>query len=63
MPPDPVIVAGIPASEADPCPKTGDSGAIKELRTELRAMHGARGLRFAIGPAWFAQHRTSRLDA
>src|SRR6266567_7841289 len=41
MPPDPVIVAGIPASEADPCTKTGDSGAIKELRTELRAMHGA----------------------
>ncbi len=41
MPPDSVIGAGIPATEADPCPKTNGSGAIKELRTELRAMHGA----------------------
>ena len=41
MPPDSVIVAGLPANETDPCTKTGDAGAIKELRTELRAMHGA----------------------
>jgi hypothetical protein len=41
MPPDSVIIAGIPANEADPCTKTYHSGAIKELRTELHAMHGA----------------------
>jgi hypothetical protein len=41
LPPDSVIVAGLPANETDPCTKTDGSGAIKELRTELRAMHGA----------------------
>ncbi len=41
MPPDSVIIAGVPANEADPCTKTDGSGAIKELRIELRAMHGA----------------------
>ena len=41
MPPDSVIVAELPANETDPCTKTDDSGAIKELRTGLRAMHGA----------------------
>ncbi len=41
MPPDSVIIAGIPANEADPCTQTDGPGAIKELRIELRAMHGA----------------------
>ena len=41
MPPGSVLSARIPINEADPCTKTDDSGAIKELRTELRAMHGA----------------------
>jgi len=41
MPPDSVIIAGVPANEADLCTKTDGSGAIKELRIELRAMHGA----------------------
>jgi hypothetical protein len=41
MPPDSVIIAEIPANEADPCTQTDGSGAIKELRIELRAMHGA----------------------
>jgi hypothetical protein len=41
MPPDSVLSTRIPANEADPCTKAGGSGAIKELRTELRAMHGA----------------------
>ena len=41
MPPDSLTLAGFPASETDPCSQTGGSGAIQELRTELRAMHGA----------------------
>jgi hypothetical protein len=41
VPPDSVIIAGSPADEADPCTKTDGSRAIKELRVELRAMHGA----------------------
>ena len=38
---DPVTVTGLPVSETDPCTTTDGSGAIKELRTELRVMHGA----------------------
>jgi uncharacterized protein DUF4231 len=38
---DSAVTAGLLAGEADPCTKTGDSGAIKELRTELRVMHSA----------------------
>lgn len=41
MPPDSAIVAGLPANETDPCTKTDNAGAVKERRTELRAMHGA----------------------
>jgi hypothetical protein len=41
LPPDSATVAGLPANETDPCTKTYDSGAINEVRTELRAMHYA----------------------
>jgi hypothetical protein len=41
LPPDSVIVAGLPANETDPCTKTDDARAIKGFRTKLRAMHGA----------------------
>ena len=41
LPPDLVSIAGLPAGDADPCTKASGSGAIKELTTQLRVMHGA----------------------